>query len=27
VRPGPGGLSGAQGTRELRLQYDIFFDR
>ena len=27
VRPGSGGLSGAQGTRELRLQYDIFFDR
>ena len=27
VRPGPGGLSGAQGTRELRLQYDIFFHR
>ena len=27
VRPGTGGLSGAQGTRELRLQYDIYFDR
>ena len=27
VRPGSGGLSGAQGTRELRLQYDLFFDR
>ncbi len=27
VRPGSVGLSGAQGTRELRLQYDIFFDR
>ncbi len=27
VRPGSGGLSGAQATRELRLQYDIFFDR
>lgn len=27
VRPGTGGLSGAEGTRELRLQYDIFFDR
>ena len=27
VRPGTGGLSGAQGTREFRLQYDIYFDR
>ena len=27
VRPGMGGLSGAQGTRELHLQYDIYFDR
>ena len=27
VRPGTGGLSGAQGTRELRLQYDFYFDR
>ena len=27
VRPGTGGLSGAQGTRELRMQYDIYFDR
>ena len=27
IRPGTGGLSGAQGTRELRLQYDIYFDR
>jgi hypothetical protein len=27
VRPGTGGLSGAQGTRELRLQYDVYFDR
>ena len=27
VRPGSGGLSGAQGTRELRLQYEIFYDR
>ena len=27
VRPGTGGLSGAQGSRELRLQYDIYFDR
>ncbi|MBC7608343.1 MAG: tetratricopeptide repeat protein, partial [Polaromonas sp.] len=27
VRPGTGGLSGAQGVRELRLQYDVYFDR
>ncbi len=27
VRPGTGGLSGAQGVREVRLQYDIYFDR
>ena len=27
IRPGTGGLSGGQGTRELRLQYDIYFDR
>ena len=27
IRPGTGGLSGAQGTRELRLQYDVYFDR
>ena len=27
LRPGTGGLSGTQGTRELRLQYDIYFDQ
>ena len=27
VRPGTGGLSGAQGARELRMQYDVYFDR
>ena len=27
VRPGSGGLSGADATRELRVQYDLFFDR
>ena len=27
VRPGTGGLSGADGSRELRLKYEIFFDR
>ena len=27
LRPGTGGLSGADATRELRLQYEIFFDR
>ena len=27
VRPGPGGLSGADGSRELRVKYELFFDR
>lgn len=27
VRPGTGGLSGGDGVRELRLQYETFFDR
>lgn len=27
VRPGTGGLSGADGTRELRIQYETFFNR
>ena len=27
IRPETGGLTGAQGTRELRLQYDVVFDR
>jgi hypothetical protein len=27
VRPGTGGLTGSEGTRELRLQYEMFFDR
>ena len=27
VRPGTGELSGAQGARELRMQYDVYFDR
>ena len=27
VRPGTGGLAGAEATREFRLQYDVFFDR
>ena len=27
IRPGTGGLSGAQGARELRMQYDVYFDR
>lgn len=27
VRPGTGGLSGADGSRELRVKYELFFDR
>ena len=27
LRPGTGGLSGADGTRELRVHYELFFDR
>ncbi len=27
VRPGTGGLSGGDGVRELRVQYETFFDR
>ena len=27
VRPGSGGLSGADGSRELRLKYEVFLDR
>ncbi|MGE0497731.1 MAG: tetratricopeptide repeat protein [Ramlibacter sp.] len=27
IRPGTGGLSGGDGVRELRLQYETFFDR
>lgn len=27
VRPGTGGLTGSEGTRELRLQYEMFIDR
>ena len=27
IRPGMGGLSGNEGTRELQLHYEIFFDR
>lgn len=27
VRPGTGGLAGAEAAREFRLQYDVFFDR
>lgn len=27
IRPGSGGLSGSEGSRELRMKYEIFFDR
>lgn len=27
IRPGSGGLSGSEGSRELRMKYELFFDR